>query len=138
MNCKYNLVLVVVAVVPLFFAAEGLAQIINDNRLPANLRPLWHQAGLLPTSRAYAPETPAEADQLVVIDRNSVLSVDQQIQNAIDNASGTTIIYFPGGRYLIQEQIDLIKDGSTNNSNIIFQGAGPEVTFLVFAVGTGQ
>lgn len=135
MNCKYNLVLVVVAVVPLFFAAEGLAQIINDNRLPANLRPLWHQAGLLPTSRAYAPETPAEADQLVVIDRNSVLSVDQQIQNAIDNASGTTIIYFPGGRYLIQEQIDLIKDGSTNNSNIIFQGAGPEVTFLVFAVG---
>lgn len=136
MRYKFILLLIVITIMPLLFATETQTQIINDNRIPPNLRPLWHQAGLLPTSRAFAPETPTEADQLVVIDRNSALSVDQQIQNAIDNASGTTIIYFPGGRYYIQEPIELVNNGSSNNSNIIFQGAGPEVTFLVFAVGS--
>ncbi len=84
---------VVLIILCLTIISQSHAQIINDNKIPASTRPLWHQAGLLPTSRTLSPETPTIADNLVVINANSSTSVDDQIDNAITNATGTTIIY---------------------------------------------
>jgi len=106
---------------------------VNDNYIPANALINWSNAGLLPNSRTggLEPVTPMQADRIEIVTNSYPWS---QIQGFISNAPAgqTTVIYFPGGIYYLYDPIELQNNGSVNNSNIIFQGAGATSTFLIF------
>jgi len=57
--------------------------------------------------------------------------VTTQVKNLIDAQNNPTIIYFPEGRYIINDlQLD------SDNDNIIIRGAGPEKTIFEVTTGT--
>lgn len=110
----------------------------NGGRIPPLYQIDWTNAGLLPENRSVGllPETPTQADRLIIITNMVGADWDEKLENAITEAegeAGTSIIFFPGGVYELNSPIEL--SNNNNHSNIIFQGAGANASILQFTLG---
>lgn len=61
-------------------------------------------------------------------DSDKVDAAIDTAQNHVSNTQGLSIIYFPTGTYYLSSTIEL----APNDSNIVFQGAGSDLTILEF------
>ncbi len=91
----------------------------------------WQFAGLV-------PDSPNSAVRIYNV--NDYATVQAAINDAIDETSGLTVVYFPEGVYNISTPITLNQNNNPilDGSNILFQGDGSDKTILKFTVGNNQ
>jgi hypothetical protein len=117
-----------ILIILLMLNVKGISQLIYNDQghIPYQYQTDWRVAGLL-------PNTPITANNIFDITLEPGTSWDEKVNSALNKAkiaSGTSIIYFPGGQtYVLEQPIVLTVD---NGNNIIFQGDGAGSTILQF------
>jgi hypothetical protein len=94
--------------------------------IPIAYQETWNKAGLLRNMSSVGPKqvfmiTPGDAS-------SQITSVIIQARNHVNNTGGLAIIYFGEGTFDFTNSVPLV----ANDSNIVFQGAGSDKSFLNF------
>ena len=113
----------------LCFSVQAQTLYNGVGHIPAAYQERWNRAGLLRDMSSVEPKL------VINITTISGVDYDQRIQTALSQArshvsttAGLAIIYFPTGTYNFYNTIHLTQI----DSNIVFQGAGSDRTFLEF------
>ncbi|MDZ7304878.1 MAG: glycosyl hydrolase family 28-related protein [candidate division KSB1 bacterium] len=96
--------------------------------IPAAYQERWNRAGLLRDMSTVEPKLVINVASLSGNDDQKVQTALNQARSHVQSIGGLAIIYFPPGTYTLTTTIPTVP----SDSNIVFQGAGSDRTFLVF------
>ena len=124
---KQIIIITILVLLFLFVQVNTFTQtLFNDGYIPVDYQENWYKAGLLRDMSSVEPKlviviTPGDAS-------SQVSNAIQLARNHVNYMHGLAIIYFGEGTFDFTNSIPLVP----NDSNIVFQGAGSDKTFLNF------